>query len=66
MISFIELDLELQSNVEIVSVSKRFKQENQKVEISKNECFDYLSEVLLDYVPEFILSKDNYVSLILV
>jgi len=37
LISFIELDLELQSNVEIVSFSKRFKQENQKVEISKNE-----------------------------
>jgi outer membrane protein assembly factor BamB len=45
LISFIELDLELQSNVEIFSVSKRFKQENQKVEISKNESNENNNEI---------------------
>jgi len=39
--------------------------ENETFEQDREECFDYLCEVLVDYIPEFIFKKDSEISFVL-
>ena len=62
-IGFMTRSKKYTGKIDTIEIDITNSMENETFQCDKEECFDYLSDVLLDYIPEFIFKKDCEISI---